>query len=720
VHPLSDTGEIFNKGITDMSLNGRLSQTYIRISLWFGILALMIGSCLAAAPNQGISLGAEDESKEISLTVWLNLHNKADLDGLVREMYDKESPNYHHWLTMEQYKTRFAPTAQDAAVVRRFLASHNMTVASIDKNNHYIVAKARVGDAQKAFNVQMNRVMVNGAVHRVNTAQASVTGPAGALVSAVQGLSDLAYRTNVKPARDPATRTPYAGISPSAVHSNGIFFSGACLRPPETVTFITEGKPGNFPKATYKGNRYGANITSPAPNLPPCGYDSAELQTAYVLKPLYKAGLDGTDQTIMIVDAFGSNTILADANLFSSLNGLPQFTSSNFQIFTPNGSATCTSKNGCIAGNWQFETTIDVEWAHSIAPNANIVLILGADASSTNLDIANLFAIENGFGSVLSNSFGIPEIVLVDQDPSELVVQNGISEIAAALGISHNISSGDSGDNLALDTANFDIPSVSVDANSASPFATGVGGTSTFLNSKRNIELQTGWGLNFVRIADATPNPPTVPPLFFGFQGGSGGGTSVVYPKPKFQKGRTTPGVEFRQVPDISMNADPQTGVEIIVTPDSVPGHDQFVEVFGGTSVSCPMFSALWAIANQAAESEGVGPLGQAAPILYELPANAIRDVNVKEASTLHNVTGIIEDPPSPPIFWSAPALGEPQPPTTRFVSALYQSPESTRWDVLTFGTDSSLATGPGWDNVTGLGTPNGVTFIRDVVKAVK
>ena len=168
------------------------------------------------------------------------------------------------------------------------------------------------------------------------------------------------------------------------------------------------------------------------------------------------------------------------------------------------------------------------------------------------------------------------------------------------------------------------------------------------------------------------------------------------------------------------MNADPETGNEIVVTPTSVPGDDQLVEVFGGTSLSCPMFSAFWAIANQAAAAKGLGPLGQAAPILYELSGNAITDVNVKAIDTLLNVTGTIFNPPNPPSFQSAAALAGPQPPTTRFVSALFQSSSSTRWDVFTFGTDSSLATGPGWDNVTGLGTPNGMTFINKVVKAVK
>ncbi len=689
---------------------------------------LVMGSRLAAQQTPGPSnlssnLGPEDQAKQITVTVWLNQHNKADLDALVQQMYDKTSPNYHHWLTLEQYAAKFAPTAKEAAMVRDFLTANNLWVTWIDKYNHCVMAQGSVGDVQKAFNVQMNRVMMNGAVHRVNASEASVAGPVGALVATVQGLSDLGYQSHASPASDPETGTPYAGLPLSAVGPNGLFFTANCLRPPQTVTFTTGG---GFPSATYTGNRYGADITNGPPNLPACGYDAAEIQKAYGLNRVYDHGLDGTGQTIVIVDAFGSNTILSDANLFSALNGLPLLTPSNFQIFTPNGSATCTKTNGCIRGNWQFETTLDVEWAHAIAPAANIALVLGADNSFVNLDIANLFAIENGLGNVVSNSFGIPEIVLVQFLPSELVVENGISEIAAALGISQNISTGDSGDNLALDNL-FGINSISVGANADSPFATAIGGTSTFLDDDHNIELQTGWGLNFVRIANPTPNPPTVPPLFFGFQSGSGGGTSAVYRKPEFQKRGHDEEADdeqgdhqglhgrFRQVPDISMNADPQTGNEIIVTPDSVPGHQQFVEVFGGTSLSCPMFSAFWAIANQAT---GGGPLGQAAPILYDLPEDAITDV--KAVSSRFNVTGVILNPPNPPTFESAEALAQPLENTTRFVSALFQSPASTRWDVFTFGTDSSLTTGEGWDNVTGLGTPNGMKFIRAVIEAVR
>lgn len=696
--------------------------------LLFAVCALVVGSVFAG-PSQGTKLGLEDPDKQIAVTVWLNLHSKDALDAQVEQMYDKNSSNYHQFLTMAQFAERFAPTAKEAATVRDFLAAHNLKVTSTDKYNLYVTAEGRVADAQAAFNTNIDRIMVRGKVHRLNASEPKAEGAAGSLIATVQGLSDFEYRSHISAAINPETGTPYAGLPLSGAGSNGLFFSSQCLRPPETVTFTTGG---STPSATYSGNRYGQNINSPAPNLPSCGYDAANLQHAYGLDHLYNRNLDGTGQTVMIVDAFGSNTIVSDANVFSSLNKLPSLTSSNFAIFTPNGPTTCTKTNGCIGGNWQFETTLDVEWAHAIAPGANIVLVLGANNSFTNLDLANLFAIENGFGNVLSNSFGIPEIALVEFLPSELTVENGISEIAAALGISQQVSTGDSGDNLAVDNVDFGINSVSAGANADSPFVTAVGGTSTFLDSENNIKLQTGWGLNESRIANPTPNPPTIPPLFFGFLEGAGGGASVVYAKPTYQKG--VPG-DFRQTPDISMNADPETGVEIIVTPDSVPEHAKFVDVFGGTSLSSPMFTAFWAIANQAA---GGGPIGEAAPTLYELDGDAITDVNLTPQDTLLNVTGIINNPPSPPMFESAddlagpgdegcttalvgndevPITCAPAKTTTFYVSALFQSSSSTRWDVFTFGTDSSLSTNPGWDNVTGLGTPNGESFIEGVLR---
>jgi subtilase family serine protease len=172
-----------------MFLRRRLQQMCMSL----GTCTLMVSSGLAASSIQSTNLGAEDQSKPISVTVWLNLHNKVALDAMVQGMYDKTSPNYHKFLTMKEFKTQFAPTAKDAATVRDFLTTHNMKVTSIDRNNHFVVAQGSVGDAQTAFQTKINRMMINGVAHHVNATPPAIAGPAAALVSTVQGLSDLNY-----------------------------------------------------------------------------------------------------------------------------------------------------------------------------------------------------------------------------------------------------------------------------------------------------------------------------------------------------------------------------------------------------------------------------------------------------------------------------------------------------------------------------------------------
>ncbi len=672
-------------------------------------LALIVVPAFAQGANAGRAqlLGPENLSKQITVNVWLKQHNKAAFDDLVRQMYDKNSPNYHHFLTINEYKQKFAPTNAEAATVRQHLTNNNLSIVSASKLNHVVTARGTVADVQRAFGVQLNRVSLNGAIHRMPASEPAIAGPAASFVATVQGLADFSYRNYFQRRIDPDTgkAEPLVQLKSAAATSPVVqFFNPNCYTPHATEYFRT---PGGGPRAVYSGARYGNNIGAPAPFLPPCGYDAPQIQKAYGLKALYsqkigKQHLDGTGQTIVIVDAFGNDNILNDSNIFSQINALPPLTSNNFQIFYPTGPASC----GGTCGSWADETSLDVQWAHAVAPGANIALLLGADNSFTNLDLANLFAIENLLGPVISNSFGIPEIVLAEFLPSELVVENSLSQLAAALGISLDVSTGDAGDNLAYDNVNFGIDSASPGANADSPYATAVGGTSLFLNSDRSIKFQTGWGNNLTRVSDVTPNPPVIPPLQLGFQGGAGGGESQVYAKPSYQSG--LPGVG-RQTPDISYVADPFTGVEYIITD---PTQGPLIGVVGGTSLSCPMFSALWAITTQAAGTW----LGQAAPLLYSLPPDAINDVLA--VTSPNNVTGTIYVPKNPPYTESADSLAAPLDGTTDYISALYNSPFSTRWFVITFGTNSSLTTGPGWDSTTGLGTPNGAAFVNDVVGA--
>jgi subtilase family serine protease len=689
-----------------MSIRSGQSQFRAGVIAMLAMITLCTGSAFSASsatqliPNAK-NLGPENLSKSITVTVWLNQHNKAAFDESVRQMYVKGSPNYHHWLTKEQYKANFAPTAADAAKLRAFLVSRNLKIAEVEANNHFITATGRVSDVQSAFHVQINRFQVKNEIHRANMSEPVLDAAIAPLVRSVQGLNNFTYQPYLRRPIDPDTNKPVAAVPLATAGPNGIFFSGNCLRVPETKRFRTAG---GGPSATYTGNRYGANITNGPPLLPSCGYSSADIQKGYGLHALYAKGWTGKGQTIVIVDAYGSPTIRLDANAFSKLNNLPPLGASNFAVLKINGHSGCTPADGCVPGTWNDETTLDVEWAHTVAPDANIVLIEAKDQTFTNLDLANFYAAENGFGNVISNSWGSPESGLIPF-PSELVVQNDYAEVAASLGMSDNFSTGDDGDFFLATGA------TSVSMPSAAPFATGVGGTSLFLKANRTMSFQTGWGTNFTRIAEPSPNPPTIPPLAFGFQSGAGGGTSAFWPKPSYQS--SLPG-SFRQLPDISYIADPDTGVEIIITPDGVPGHPQFIEVIGGTSLACPMFSAMWAIANQAAGE----PLGQAAAAMYDLPADAISDVTDVVPAAANNVTGTISAPGKAPVAVTADELAAPLGNTTGYVSALFQSSTSTRWDVFTFGTDSSLTTGPGWDNVTGLGTPNGLNFVQDIVAA--
>jgi len=696
----------------------RIFSVVVFASLAVLLIAVPAFSQLASggrASSNAQILGTENPSKQIAVTFWLKQHDKAGLDELVRQMYDRNSPNYHHWLTLKEYQARFAPSAAEMAIVQQHLAAHNLHVVYTDKLNHAVSARGAVADVERATGVQLNRALINGETHRLPSGEPAIPGAAGKLVYAVQGLTDFKYESHARRAIDPDTGKPFpvvplskisplSGASPEfKLGKDQQFFNANCLGATQSHTFKTT--PG-APSAHYTGTRYGDNINLGPPKLPPCGYDAPQVDTAYGLTSLYADGLDGAGQTVVIVDAYGSDSIATDANTFASINGLPPLNLlTNFNIYYPTGYTNCGGNNGspACAGAWDVETSLDVEWSHSVAPGANIALVLALNNDNDNLDLAVLYAIDNQLGSVISNSYGIEEALLVAQDPGELVVENLINEAGAALGISVNFSSGDDGDFLLAYGA------TTVGMPASSPYATAVGGTSLFLNKDHSIEVQTGWGTNLTRIAGATPNPPNIPPDFIGFYFGAGGGTSGVWPLPSYQ---ASLGGSFRLVPDIAMVADPYTGVEFIDTEPIGPGgaEEQFIAVVGGTSLACPTFSGIWAIANQAAGTL----LGQAAPILYSLPAGAITDiVAVNGPDNVHGYTRI---PPAAPVNYTSAELLAPVQ-SSEFIGTLYNG-TSTRWYALSFGTDSSLTTGPGWDNVTGLGTPNGASFIAAVVAA--
>src|ERR1700691_2696268 len=260
-------------------------------------------SYVATAKN----LGAEDSAKVIEVSIWLQLHNRSQFDALTQSLYDRTSPDYHHWLKQNDIAARFAPTAQEAKTVQQFFAAHNLTVVKTGPNNFYVRARGTVGDVEKAFQVQLNNYQVGDKTIRANASDPYVEGAAGPLVRAVSGLDTGAFEHPLmaKPTSIGGSKSAAAAAAAAqAAVSDSDFYSQQCFTGTETESFSTNGD-GELPIGTYSGNK----LNMPSATSPGCGYTPPSIQTAYNLTGLYNEGYDGSGQTIAIVDWCGSATI---------------------------------------------------------------------------------------------------------------------------------------------------------------------------------------------------------------------------------------------------------------------------------------------------------------------------------------------------------------------------------------------------------------------------
>ena len=636
-------------------------------------------------------LGPVDASSSINFNVWMKMHDQQGLDALV----SAQQAGTADFLSNEQLRAQHAPTSADVGRVTAFLKSRGFSVKGVGQDNLFISASGTVARVQSTFDVQMHRYDFHGRTFNASGRSATVPAELVPVVAAVGGLSDMGAEPQIARVGHKAMiggvhrASDAEGLQakpvPLGAGANGLVFSEQCFFPPTTQYFS-----GNNGTATYEGNVYGAPITNTTQgHLPPCGYQPSDLQTAYNLNELYQDGLNGKGVTIAIVDAYGSTTIANDVQAFSQAMGLPP---ANLTVIgTPTENNFSTDANA----GWATETTLDVEWVHAIAPGAKIVLVVAPTNSDDDL-FAGIATAASVPGVVaISNSWSSYDIGIAGDSEFYRAADNVLKSIGAA-GLSVHFSTGDYGNNMSQLGGLY----TSTGWPASSPYATGVGGVSAVLDSRRHLAWQTSWGTNITKIADSTLDPVD-PPNNEGFIFGGTGGESDVYPQPSWQQG--LPG-DRRQTPDISWVADPYTGVEIIYSADA--GGDLSIEVIGGTSLACPIFTALYGIATQSAHHL----LGQAAPRLYRLPPGAITDVT--NVSSQNNVTGTIRDAggKDPINSWelAAPLYNLPS-----FISALYNSPYSGSWFVLTFGLDTTLGVGPGWDPATGLGTPNPPNFVR-------
>ena len=343
-------------------------------------------------------------------------------------------------------------------------------------------------------------------------------------------------------------------------------------------------------------------------------YVPAQVQTAYDEQPLFDSGITGAGQTIAIVDAFGSPTIQADLATFDATFNLPAPPS--FKIIQPAGKVPAwdpTDANGDVG--WAGETTLDVEWAHTIAPGANILLVetpvdeTEGTAGFPQIVTAENYVINHHLGQVISQSFGATEptfpsaaSILALRSANFNALKNHVTVLAATGDAGATDYSNAAGTLLYTHRA--------VDWPASDPLVTAVGGTQLSL-------LSTGQRTQ----ADRVWNDSTNDALNNAFSGdpdpsalATGGGLSTVFARPSYQDSVAGVVGQQRGTPDIAMSG---ACSGLVNTYQSFAGEPAGWYVDCGTSEATPMFAGIVALADQVAGHS----LGLINPALYAMSA---------------------------------------------------------------------------------------------------
>lgn len=630
--------------------------------------------------------GKVDANKDQVLTIVLKLHNQEAFDKAVEELYDPASPTFHKWFTDADF-ARYAPTSSEIKTLTKELESQGLTVLSTDPKNFSVRVHGTTATVERAFHTELHNFAYKNRSFQAHVNDAQLLGDAGELVDSVAGLDRHQVVPQISFVKDRKTGKALYAKKVTAQDTAATLFNitGTPLTSPTLYSLRALGT--TLPVATYFGTVY--NQGSPRQAV---SYTPAQLQSHYGLTSLIKQGYDGTGQTIALVEAYGYSAAETDANLSAKTFGLPALTSKNFEVLYPEGKP--LSPIAADLTGWTYEIALDIQAAHSIAPGAKIAVVASSGQDNEDFIASLQYIISHKLANTVSNSWETDAEIIAGS--AEENAYNSVLKLGVASGISFQFSSGDSGDQ-GLGTP---IGAVSVPSNS--PYATAVGGTSILNDPSGSGQIVAGWGTDITVLDDVFISEPPVQ----SFQFGAGGGESQFFAKPTWQK--ALPGTG-RQVPDVSALADPYTGFPIIVT---FEGEQLAIPGYGGTSLASPIFTAIWAIADQYNGS----PLGFAAPAVAKLKAGEITDVvgtsslnNSDPAGTIFDTTGAT--------FYSAldlfadSSFGQTQ---TQFPSALWPENYNNLLSIA-FGVDSSLTVTPGWDNVTGFGEPNGLPFIQGV-----
>ncbi len=410
-------------------------------------------------------VGPVNPHQVITFTVWLKPRNKEQLNKFINELYDPQSAHYQKFLTKEEYDAHYAPSAHAVQEVENYFIAQGMKTKRVYTT---IQVTAKASKIEQLLQIKLNNYLYQGQRVYGNDSAPKIEPDIAQYISNISDLSNIPYG-------HPKIRHRPSGMEEQ---SN---------KPVEQLNLMWDSF---LPQATP---------TTTSLN----GFTGQQVRTAYNLSgvaPINGTTIDGTGQTIVIIDGCGTGTpsdIMNDANTYNSANSLTLLSASNFAVVNYQGQPYVRGSMSCSgASAWDGEIALDVEASHTMAPGANIVLVMtnGVNnnqvATAINTIINNQFTI-GGFSNayVVSNSWDN------DHDSQNEPLDDTL-QTATGMGLSINFAAGDCGAQTYSSswpcTRYGSDPSIQYPVSSA--YVTAVSGTSLFVDSNYNYAFESGWG----------------------------------------------------------------------------------------------------------------------------------------------------------------------------------------------------------------------------------
>ena len=516
-------------------------------------------------------VGQIDTNQSFSVSVSLRLRNIGSLKSFVDSTHHQKSVTAHQHLTTTAVTEAYAPLASSQQSVIDYMRNYGFQVTATTTQHLVVGFKGTANDVENAFHVQINNYR-------------SSTG-----------------KNFYAPANNPSVPESLAGVIQSIVGLDNVTtFKHQPLRPVHhALTVATTSSAGNCPAAAYPTMQN------------PGGYIPSQIATAYNLNSFYNAGFNGENQTVALFEL--DDYSQADINAYTSCFGGSGVAIHRIPV---DGGVPLDQNQGAI------EVELDMDMVLSAAPHlANLDVY---ESAGTDADYIDEWAqVVNDRVPVVSTSWGACEA-----DFTPLVqAENSLFMIAAAQGQSIFAAAGDDGTNdcrTPLNSTN-PPPSIAVDDPASQPYVIGVGGTSLTVNSSDNTYSSEKVWNNGLQPDDTV--------------WAGGGGISTEWPMPSWQQisgvintnssgapCKQPSGSYCREVPDVSLSADPSIGYEEYCTQSSCPSTSQDNNgwfAIGGTSAAAPMWAAFIALANEKTMHDQGFNIGFVAPYLYQIYQNA-------------------------------------------------------------------------------------------------